>query len=353
MVRPPSDPGQDEPKRPIRARAHRTFCWPARALLLGLILAASAHGQALRTQSVELHQGWNAVWLEVDPVDPAPAAVLAGAPVEIAAVYRPRVTPVESLTNPADAPWKKEGWMVWYASGRPEAAVSTLTALYGHQACLVFASRDAIWNVAGRVTHRPLRWQPDSFNLVGFGIDPARRPSFETFLAAAPAHRGEKCFRLVDGEWTLVRDLVRTVLRPGEAYWIYSRGASDFQGTLAVRPQGRDGLDFGRLGNAARLELVNGGGTSAVFTLEPGSASDGPSVPLAWERRDLSKLSTDYPAFNGPLALTATDPADYAVIRFRVRRGDMTTSQHSSLLRVTDGRGALQWVSVRATNPDL
>ena len=41
----------------------------------------------IRTQSITLHKGWNAVYLQVDPTNSKPAACFQGTPVSIAASY--------------------------------------------------------------------------------------------------------------------------------------------------------------------------------------------------------------------------------------------------------------------------
>ena len=65
------------------------------ASLLALVsLAPCGHGAssaaplaALREQVIPLRAGWNAVFVEVEPVESEPARVLAGLPVEILAGF--------------------------------------------------------------------------------------------------------------------------------------------------------------------------------------------------------------------------------------------------------------------------
>ena len=41
----------------------------------------------VRTQSIALHKGWNAVFLQVDPATPKPADCFQGTPVTMAAAF--------------------------------------------------------------------------------------------------------------------------------------------------------------------------------------------------------------------------------------------------------------------------
>ena len=47
----------------------------------------SLQADMIRTQSITLHKGWNAVYLQVDPTNSKPAACFQGTPVSIAASY--------------------------------------------------------------------------------------------------------------------------------------------------------------------------------------------------------------------------------------------------------------------------
>src|SRR2546425_13345257 len=75
----------------------------------------------LRTQQIQLHAGWNSVFLEGYPQDTAPGVVFSNAPVTIAATYFPLANSVEFLTDPVRINWKKEGWSVWYAPRRSDS----------------------------------------------------------------------------------------------------------------------------------------------------------------------------------------------------------------------------------------
>src|SRR5690242_8855370 len=95
-----------------------------------------------RTQSFALHKGWNAVFLELTPANPDVNLLFAQAPVSIVATYLAVERPVQFIRDPGTLQWNKDGWAVWYAASRPDAFLSSLHAIYGHQAYLILAQRD-------------------------------------------------------------------------------------------------------------------------------------------------------------------------------------------------------------------
>src|SRR5688572_20728020 len=121
-----------------------------------LVLAASMWGGPTasaveRQQSISLLKGWNSVFLEVEPTLRKPAELFAGTPIEIVAGFFPQTRPAAYIRNPGDAPWREEGWAVWYAPGRPDAVVTSLHAVNGNQPYLVHSTADFTWKVSGQV----------------------------------------------------------------------------------------------------------------------------------------------------------------------------------------------------------
>lgn len=54
---------------------------------VAVALLAPGAGAQTRTQTVSLAQGWNSVWLDVEPEEANPAALFDGKPVDIVAGY--------------------------------------------------------------------------------------------------------------------------------------------------------------------------------------------------------------------------------------------------------------------------
>jgi hypothetical protein len=313
-------------------------------------MAAPAFAQN-RQQIIQLHTGWNAVFLEVEPLDTNPQAVFTNTPVDIVARYFPRTSSVQYISNPADAPWNEPGWGVWYAPSRPESVVSSLHAIHGHKPYLVHTPSAYAWHVTGSVAFERLSWQADSFNLKGFGVDEQSPPTFERFFAGAGGRIGQRIYRLdAGGKWQPVTLPATTAIRSGEAYWVHCRGKTDYQGPLDVRVPGLGGLDFGSVGSRLDTEFFNSSAESVGVTVEvvPGSGD----LPLAQVIRDLSLLQTSYPDLQSFTQLTVA-AGQVETLRLEVRREAMTAAAQSRLLKLTTSQGLRYWIPVRAQRSGL
>src|SRR5262245_27594090 len=123
-------------RRLLRAAAVCAGSWAAAPACFAADIPAMK-----RTQTVSLAAGWNAVFLEVEPMDTAPGKVFAGLPVDVAAAYFPPEAPTQFVTNPGAELFKGLGWGVWYAENRPDAFLKTLNAVYGQQAYLIHTTQ--------------------------------------------------------------------------------------------------------------------------------------------------------------------------------------------------------------------
>lgn len=336
-------------RRPLRAAAGLLV------LLAGVSLPApevSAQTAPRRTQTLQLQRGWNAVYLEVIPTNPDPASVFAGAPVGIVATFLGTETTVQFIRDPATIGWKKEGWGVWYSPRRPDSFLSTLHSVGGNRAYLIQADRDFTWTVEGYVELSRTVWKADSYNLTGFSVDPQSPPTFEKFFGGSKAHRGSRIFRLVGEHWSLVTNPAGTEMRAGEAFWVECRGASDYQGPLRVKSPDGNRLSFGDR-TQSQLILANESRDPASVQVETIGLESG--IPLAYT---VSAI-TDAGPQNVDSALSAVhafgtmEPGAATSLRLKVRRDQMTSPAGSTLLRISNGAGAVVWVPVSARREDL
>ena len=207
----------------------------------------SARADATTTQSFTLAPGWNAIFLEVQPPSQSPAVVSNGLPIEQVWSYFPTRSPIEFITNPSDGLWNVAGWNVYLPPGAPDAAVLTdLFAGQAGQAYLVKISgaSNVTMQVTGVPLYRESKWGADSFTLTGVRVDPATTARSGDYFFNSTAHKLQPRFRLdPTGTWTALTD--HSVLAAGKAYWIFTKGASDFGAPLQVDLNGADRLDFG------------------------------------------------------------------------------------------------------------
>lgn len=318
--------------------------------VLGVLwcILPAAHAQ-MREQVLNLQAGWNAVYLEVQPLDSDPAAVFTNTPIDTAARYFPRTSPVQFISNPADAPWNEPGWAVWYAPSRPEAAVSGLHAIHGNQAYLVHTPSVCTWRITGKALFQRLRWQADSFNLVGFGIDPQAPPSFARIFSGAGGQVGSRIYRLdVEGNWKPVLLPETTTVKSGEACWVYCSGNTDYQGPVAVQGPAPDGLDFGVIGSKLQLKFLNTGSDRVSVRIEVEGEG---SLPLSRTLRDPASLQTSHPILPPTFELSIA-PGTSDVVELETRRELMTDPVETRLLKITTQHGMVYWIPVRAQRPN-
>ncbi len=295
-----------------------------------------------RTQELELRAGWNSVWLEVSPADTAADAVFADLPVDVCARHLRPVAGGEFIRNPAEQPFNQEGWSVWYAPTREDAAIRTLDRIHGHAAYLVHARAACRWTVAGTQQFRSHRWKHGGFTLAGFAVDPERPPTFAQYFAGAAGRVGSRIFRLVDDRWQLAAPATR--IRPGEACWVYAEGDSDYQGPVTV-DLGLPALDFGTTSERLALKLVNSSAGEATLSAEllaPGAAG---TLPIQQVDLHAATLTTTTHAVTGSGTVLPGGTAE--TLRLSLRRDLMAQPAQTALLKITDGAGACVLVPVR------
>ena len=324
------------------------------ALFAGVIMTGGtlARADVVRTQTIQLQRGWNAVFLEVFPTNLEPASLFAGLPVSIVATYLHTETAVQYLRDPATIGWNREGWGVWYAANRADAFLSTLHAVHGNRTFLIQADQDCTWNIAGNVVLEPMRWKSDSFNLVGFCVDAQSPPTFEKFFSGSPAHRHYRIYRLTEGHWSLVTSPTATAMRAGEACWVHCKGGSDYMGPLSVRAKSSGRMVFTGEDESS-LVVVNQSGDPATIQVQTVNTDAG--VPLAYVQRGITDGRVDDFAFDLPASqeMFVLEAGQKDAFRLKVRRERMQESTQSTLLKISNGAGAQVWVPVVAQRRDL
>lgn len=307
-------------------------------------LAANASGPR-RTQQIDLHAGWNAVFLEVQPDRDRPDDAFAGLPVASVAAFFAGRSEAQYLRSPGDAPWREEGWVVWHAPDRPDAVLSNLHKLQAQRPLMVLASADFTWSVTGEARATVLQWYPDTCTFTGLPVDAKAPPTFAEFFSGSPAHQRLRCYRLESGAWKLVRSPATDRIRSGEAYWIQTDGGSSYQGPLRVKLPASGTLDFDA-GIASRSVQLDNESTRATPQVRLEKVSG--ELPLRRSARDLTTLETKATDLTSSLDLGPIAAGASTIVRLEPARDRMVTARSEALLRITDGRGTEQWIPVRA-----
>ncbi len=337
---------------------HSINSWPTVVwmILPLLLIGRGTYGAApLQTQTFTLQPGWNSVWLEVQPENANPSAVFAGLPLESVWTYQARLSAVEYIEDVNEAVWNRSSWRLFLPTNRIDSFQNNLFAVRANRPYLVQITNSSpvAWSVTGVPRLRPLEWVPDSFNLVGFPIDPARPPSFAEFFRPAPAHfdtatgQLRKVYRLnASGQWSLVSG--GDVMQRGVAYWVFSKGRSEFTSPLGFTlPQG-DSLNYGTALTELPLEFQNLATSSKTITVRDLCP---PSV-LSYHRSSTNGADA-WSVLPVPLTVPLAAKGNES-LRLAVRRQDFTNQQHACVMEVSDGQGTLYRVAVtaaKATTP--
>jgi hypothetical protein len=334
---------------------NRASCFALAVVFLGLTaLGPPAAAGTLRTQTIGLQAGWNAVFLEVTPSEALPATVFAGLPVDIVASYYAPSSVAQFMANPGVDLFRQTGWGVWYSEDRPDAFLKTLHFVNGQQAYLVHAKTGFTWRVTGAVVPAQVQWQPGGFNFVGFSVDAVAAPTFAAFFSGSKAQLQNRIYRLVGGNWQRVSDPAAESMRSGEAFWIYCDGASKYQGPVRVDLTSQQGLVFGSgpdvltLRNqtdhpiATRLEHVPSGPDPVPLSIivRAISTTKDSMLPVAAPKPQ-GAWQQDIPPLEGGAAIQVPLEAR------------LTSALHSSLLKITTDLGTEIWVPVIGVRTDL
>ena len=350
--------GAHEAARPACCERGRFVRWANRsgssvtclALLLGL-LGTHAHAQSV-AQTFQLRTGWNSIWLEVEPENGATSNVLAGVPFASVWTFADRISAVDFIENPAEPVWNRDRWLRAVPHSHPGAFQNNLFTMPGGRAYLIQVSNAHTMVVTGRPIAQRRNWAPDAYTLRGFPVDPAAPPTFRDFFLPSPAHYDAaldqlaRIYRLAPtGQWTQVNPADR--MREGEAYWVFTRGASDYVAPIEARVETGDGLDFGSVLTSRTLTLVNRRNTPASVTIRDAAT---PSL-LSYARFNPTN-GLEWIELPGTLTLSLGADASQPW-RTALRRQQLTALRQESFLDFSDGRGTRLRLAVKAEQPAM
>ena len=203
-------------------------------------MAAPARAQTA-SQTVTLTAGWNAVWLEVEPVDStgrakAPQDVFSNLAIKTVATPKPLTGSSEFFaSDPGSiATFNQDEWQQWKRTD--PAGENNLSMVFGNRPYLIQVAAGTptfTLSLSGKVSFFRHTWTPDRYNLVGFGLQAT--PTFDAFFGpAGTKHPIDKIFTLnaTTGDWEHVTG--SSQMASGKAYWVFCSGQSTYMGPVAV-----------------------------------------------------------------------------------------------------------------------
>jgi hypothetical protein len=266
------------------------------------------------TQTFTLQPGWNAIYLEVEPVNSSPLVKLGdGADavevhekstvevvftnlsckdcLETVASWNVPATRVDYIVVPGEPGWDEPGWRLYSpASGaageRKSPAAATLLNLRANTPYLVKIKGDtpATLSVTGAPVTRDQPMIRGYYNLAGFPLDARDPGTVAEVTAGSPITEVRRL--TAEGKWGPPLDASAT-LAPGEAYLVYYSAANAaanatatdaFGGPLSIAGVTSDGLAFtpgaGMIGQALTLRNLSPNDITVSISLT-GTAGSG------------------------------------------------------------------------------
>jgi hypothetical protein len=338
-----------------------------------LLVAWAVFGVAARssaqliTQTIPLRQGWNAIFLEVQPQPSDCDSVFSGTAVESVWAWNKRFSSVQYIQDPNTLLPGQPDWLTYLRPADPGRAVVNLFTLQGGKPYLIKTTSATTLNIHGRPVVRSVNWLGDSFNLAGFYVSSSGPPTFQSFFAPSVAHAGQPMYRLsAAGTWQAVISPSSTTLARGESYWIRSATYSQYPGFLHVSFEQGAGLDFGRVLTEETLTIRNTSSNNTSFTLTRLASAAPPStnypalagaVPLSYWRMNLASSQVGWVVLPASLTSPVVPPGGEWSVRLAVRRAEMPafalpSGYHDALfqtvLRLTDTLGSEVHIPVSA-----
>lgn len=332
----------------------RFWVWIVLGLAWGW--AGPARGQ-WSTQTISFSNGWNAIYLQVEPANPSCDAVFADWPVAHVSYYNMGNAVERFVLHPDEPPTMSSDFLTW-VPGLPPGANALNSVLAGH-AYLVFATQAFQRTLTGRPAVPRMEWVPgtNTYNLMGFRQ--ATGATFGTYLAGAgfgmakvSAYRVGETNGAAPSYYTMggfAGTLGTTAMEPGKAYFISCDKRSSFVGPVKAYPAGTDGIVFRANHSRQTLRLVNENGAPLAVTLAPTNSAAAPSgsVPVFPALLYFDNMS-GWHSFTSSVQKTLQTGEEWALSLAVDRSGMVQGQSYGGLLVCSDSAGGRLEIAVEA-----
>jgi len=226
----------------------------------------------MRTQTLTLNPGWNAVYFEVQPQPEQSEIVFQGLPVKSVWAWNRQFSSVQFIEDMNTIVPERPEWLTYFSKNSGQAFLTNLFKIQGGKAYLINidSPTPVTLTINGTASLPSFEWMQDSFNLAGFNIKPDTI-TVKQFFSHSSAHKNQPVYQLdKSGSWNLLDE--SAFIQPGESYWVYSKGTSTYYGTcFPVLEQGKS-LDFGTLLNEQVLRIINFSATENTIKIQTNSS---------------------------------------------------------------------------------
>lgn len=322
------------------------FCAVVALALTGSLGRASAAHEV--TQSIALQPGWNAVLLEVQPASNDTVSVFNGLPISSVWTWIPKDGSAQFFANLSEELHDDPHWLVFFPTNRHERMFNDLYRVFANRSYFIklLGTTGVTWTVSGRPAVPGFTWQPNSFNLVGFPLNPAGAlPTVQGFLAPDVSLATQPVYRLnATGAWERVADPGAQTMRAAESMWIYAGGESTYLGPLRVTVSEGDGLDYGGSIPEKDVTLRNLGSAATSVSIRNVLGAAG---PVAYGSQDPGTGAMVWADLPDPLVVDLAAGESRAV-RLSIQREEIAGGLYETTIEVIADTGTRVRIPLRA-----
>lgn len=326
----------------------RSWTYCAVCLSAWLVTAGRLSAAHEVTQTIELQPGWNSIHLEVQPASNDTVSVFNGLPISSVWTWIPKDGSAQFFANLNEELHNDPHWLVFFPTNRHERMFNDLFRVFANRSYFLklLGSNSVSWTVTGRPAVPTFTWQPNSYNLVGFPLDPAgTMPSLQAFLGLDPSLATQSVYRLnATGAWERVANAAAQNVRPAEALWIYAGGESTYLGPLQVTVTEGDGLDYGGTIPEKDVVLKNLGAGPAVVRVRNLLGATGPVAYWSQNPGTGEQIWTDLP---DPLEINVAAGQTYT-LRLAIQRNEIAGGLYETTIEVLADSGTRVRIPLRA-----
>lgn len=301
------------------------------------------------TQTVNLDAGWNGVYLQLTPTEPACETVFANTPVSHVSLYNSNWSSIQYTESPDEPLDRNPEYLTW--NQEATAGAHSLTSLIGDEAYLFYATNNCTMTLTGRPVVPRQAWKPmvsagstNTANLIGFAV--SSNVTFGTWLEGANFQSinvyeiggtDESYPTLTPlGAWSGVHS---ELITPGQAYFIEVDQTSNYCGPVKGFPGGSTGLSFTRSTPWQSISLLNNSGEEldATIQLQPSVAN--PSTGTTPRLPELYYLDQSWQPLTNSVTKTLL-PDETWQVNLRANPDNMTEEgETGGLLVCSDSAG--------------
>ncbi len=317
------------------------------ALSLGWMSTAFA-AVATMQQTFDLKPGWNAIYVELEPTENRIENIFSGIPVRSVWRWIPGKLGKDFIQDPAEGLLSLDGWFGYFPEPRPEAFLTNLYTLSANTAYLVYLddNQNRSFNLTGQPVYSAINWRTNGFTLTGLPVNPGSEPSFADYFSLSTQHANQPIYKLnAAGVWEQITNLSSTVIKSGEAYWVYTDGISNYPGLIDVKLQQGESLEYRTIFTEMNFMLSN---TSDVTNFVRLDRVGGNNMPMKFLNVDPESGEEAWPDLPNSRVIELR-PGEDVVVSLAVDRGNFSEERMEQIFSISNEQGVRHLIHAGAS----